>query len=62
MQIANLGDSGFMVFRDAKCLFSSEVSLPLLPKRCYMAGPNVPHHSAFAALVAQHAKTPAVAG
>jgi hypothetical protein len=25
MQIANLGDSGFRVFRDAKCLFASEV-------------------------------------
>ena len=28
LQIANLGDSGFMVFRDAKCLFASEVRLP----------------------------------
>ena len=25
LQVANLGDSGFRVFRDGRCLFSSEV-------------------------------------
>lgn len=29
VQIANLGDSGFRVFRDDKCLFASHVSNPL---------------------------------